>query len=200
MSTPKTELRRRLRRQRADLSEQEQSAAARRLAIHLGASRWFRSSDQVACYLANDGEIDPWPVIERCWQLGKTCYLPVVSHLSWDHLWYAPFEPDTPLVVNRYGVPEPEVDRRHWCRAQSLGLILLPLVAFDTDGNRLGMGAGFYDRSLAFLHRRRYWRRPHLLGLAHDFQRVDALPVEEWDVPLQGVVTDRGFYPGRDRD
>ncbi len=83
---------------------------------------------------------------------------------------------------------------RNLVRAQKLDLILLPLVGFDTHCHRLGMGKGFYDRSLEFLNHRQHWRKPHILGLAHDFQRVESLPADPWDVPLQGVVTDKSFY------
>jgi 5-formyltetrahydrofolate cyclo-ligase len=79
-------------------------------------------------------------------------------------------------------------------RARELDLILLPLVAFDESGQRLGMGGGFFDRSLAFLAWRQHWRKPHLIGLAYDFQKVAALPREPWDVPLDAVVTDQNVY------
>jgi 5-formyltetrahydrofolate cyclo-ligase len=75
-----------------------------------------------------------------------------------------------------------------------LDVILMPLVAFDGQGNRLGMGAGYYDRTLAFLRHRRHWRKPRIIGLAYEFQRMPALPAEPWDVPLDGIITEAGFY------
>jgi 5-formyltetrahydrofolate cyclo-ligase len=75
----------------------------------------------------------------------------------------------------------------------------VPLVGFDADGNRLGMGAGFYDRHFAFLRHRRAWHRPLLIGLAFERQRVARLPAAAHDVPLWGVVTERGFYRGTRR-
>ncbi len=74
-----------------------------------------------------------------------------------------------------------------------LDALILPLLAFDTQGQRLGMGGGFYDRSLAALRHRRRWRRPRLLGVAHGFQEVSELPREPWDVPLDGIVTEQGY-------
>jgi 5-formyltetrahydrofolate cyclo-ligase len=187
-------LRRKLRAQRQALTASEQGCAAHALAAHLAATRLFRVSRRVALYLPNDGEIDPQPVMERLWRNHKTCYLPILSRLRHDRLWFAPFTPDTPLACNRFGIPEPRVPARTWRRAQDLDLILMPLVAFDTSGNRLGMGGGFYDKSLAFLRQRSGWRKPHIVGLAHDFQRVDRLETFAWDVPLQGVATDRAVY------
>jgi 5-formyltetrahydrofolate cyclo-ligase len=126
--------------------------------------------------------------------MNKTCYLPVLSRLTHDRLWFVPFTPDTPLTRNRFGILEPLAPARTRVCAQELDLILMPLVGFDTRGNRLGMGGGFYDKSLAFLRTRSVWRKPHLIGLAHDFQRVDKLAAGAWDVPLQAVATDCGVY------
>lgn len=190
----KTDLRRNLRAQRAALSPAQQAQAARALDVHVGATRLFRVCRRIACYLPANGEIDPANVIERIWGLNKRCYLPVLSRLTHDRLWFAPATPGMALAPNRYGILEPVTHARNLVRAQELDLILMPVVGFDARGRRLGMGKGFYDRSLEFLNHRQRWRKPHILGLAHDFQRVDALPADPWDIPLQGVVTDQAFY------
>ena len=96
-----------------------------------------------------------------------------------------------PLVPNRFAIPEPMPQRRPPHPAWQLDLLLVPLVAFDARGNRLGMGGGYYDRTLAYLRRRTHWRRPHVLALAHALQRVDALPKNAWDIPVDGVITER---------
>lgn len=188
-------LRRKLRAQRNALSAPHQLRAAQQLATRLATQPLLRVSRRIAVYLPNDGEIDPVPLILRIWKMNKTCYLPVLSRLTHDRLWFAPFMPDTPLTQNRFGILEPRTPARARVSAQELDLILMPLVAFDAHGNRLGMGGGFYDKSLAFLRTRSVWRKPHLIGLAHDFQRVDKLTANAWDVPLQAVATDRGIYP-----
>lgn len=190
----KTELRRRLRAQRVALSPAQQAQAARALAVRLSGTRLFNVCRRIACYLPADGEIDPVRVMERIRALNKTCYLPVLSRIEHDRLWFAPVKPGARLRPNRYGILEPVTFARNLVRAQKLDLILLPLVGFDARGRRLGMGKGFYDRSLEFLAHRQHWRKPHILGLAHDFQRVESLPADPWDVALQGVVTDKAFY------
>ncbi len=97
------------------------------------------------------------------------------------------------MVTNRFGIPEPDTRHgAHRARRQAtwtLDVILLPLVGFDDDGQRIGMGGGFYDRTLAFTQRP--GPRPRLIGLAHDCQRVTRLPVAPWDVPLDAIVSDR---------
>jgi 5-formyltetrahydrofolate cyclo-ligase len=193
-SPSRNDLRRALRARRHALTDPEQARAAHTLAARLTAMRLLRVSRRVALYLPNDGEIDPQPFMQRLWQMRKRCYLPILSRLRHDRLWFAPYRPDTPLALNRFGIPEPVVPARDWVRAQELDLILMPLVAFDACGNRLGMGGGFYDKSLAFLRTRGQWRKPHLVGLAHDFQRVERLDAFPWDVPLQAVATDRAVY------
>jgi len=192
--TARHNLRRVLRERRRALSPAEQSRAAVALVSQLLNCRLARASRRVALYLPNDGEIDPQPFMSRLRDMKKTCYLPILSRLKQDRLWFAPYRESTPLDVNRFGIPEPATAPRHWVRAQELDLILMPLVAFDERGNRLGMGGGFYDKSLAFLRTRTTWQKPHLVGLAHDFQRVDILESCAWDVPLQAVVTDRRVY------
>ena len=193
-SDSRNTLRRALRAQRNTLSAAQQLRAAQQLATRLATQPLFRVSRRIAVYLPNDGEIDPVPLMTRIWRMNKTCYLPILSRLTHDRLWFAPFTPDTPLTQNRFGIFEPLTPARNRISAQELDLILMPLVAFDTQGNRLGMGGGFYDKSLAFLRTRRVWRKPHLIGLAHDFQRVDKLTASAWDVPLQAVATDGGIY------
>jgi len=101
------------------------------------------------------------------------------------------------LLPNRFGIPEPPLKHRHIRMPWGLELILLPLVAFDSDCNRLGMGGGFYDRTLAYLRHRCCWRRPRLIGVAHECQRVEGLPVNEWDVALDAVITERRVYRRR---
>ncbi len=168
--------------------------ASERLTFNVTHSHYFRVSRRVSCYLANDGEIDPRPIMERIWDMRKICYLPVLSGLAGDYLWFAPAKPGTPLAQNRFGISEPVVSAKDLVRAQQLDLVLLPLVGFDERGNRLGMGGGFYDRSLRFLLNRKVWRKPNLVGIAHDFQRVDNLEAKPWDVPLEAVITDRAVY------
>jgi 5-formyltetrahydrofolate cyclo-ligase len=109
-------------------------------------------------------------------------------------LWFTPYAADSELVQNRFGIPEPRVLPRRRVPPWRLDLILVPLVGFDSAGNRLGMGGGFYDQTLAFLQRRSHWRKPRLLGIAYDFQQLDQLPAEPWDIPLDGIATESRIH------
>lgn len=191
----KNELRQTLREQRLRLDDDAQAQAAAQLVAHVAALMVFRRAQRLAVYFAHDGEIDPFPILERAWSRGKHCYLPVLSRVRSDRLWFAPWAPDSRFRLNRFGIPEPMVAPHQLIRAQQLDLLLLPLVGFDEQGHRLGMGGGFYDRSLEFLRHRRQWHKPAVLGLAHDFQRCPKLPADAWDIPMSGIVTDRRWYP-----
>ena len=149
-------------------------------------------SDRIAAYVACDGEIDTADALARLRASNKRCYLPVLARGN--RLTFAPLNSRTRLARNRLGVPEPRVPRSALLGARHLDVLLVPLVGFDRRANRLGMGGGFYDRTLAFLAWRGRWRKPRLIGVAHDLQRTDGLAQAPWDVTLDMVVTDAGVY------
>ena len=131
-------------------------------------------------------------MIEHLWRAGHTVALPVVRQDR--KLDFAAFEPDTQLGPNKYGIPEPVAGRPACIQPRQLDLVLMPLVAFDATGNRLGMGGGYYDRTFSYLRYRSHWRKPFLAGIAFDFQQVPAIAARQWDVPLGKVVTDKAVY------
>lgn len=185
-------LRGEMRRKRRSLGKLQQRNAARALYRRLVQSSVFRFSRRIAFTIARDGEISPQLLLREAQRRGKQCYLPVMSRVGKDKLAFRIAADDRKLDSrNRFGIPEPV--RGKACSPRVLGLVLLPLVAFDASGNRLGMGKGYYDHTFAFL-RRSQRRRPLLLGLAHECQRVDSLDTASWDVPLQAIVTDVAWY------
>ena len=188
------ELRAQLRtaRRALDLPSRRQSAQA--CLRHLLGLPAFRNARRIAAYLSADGELDTRPLIERAWAMGKRVYLPVLLPQGENRLWFARYTPDSRLVCNRFGIPEPERAQHRRIAPLALDVVFTPLVAFDPAGHRLGMGGGFYDRSFAYLLRHRRWLRPRLIGLAYEFQCLDRLPSQPWDVPLHAVVTDRDVY------
>ena len=187
-------LRRQMRSQRRALTVHEQRLASDNVLDLILHHPTFRRARHIALFLPNDGEIDISELMPVAWAMKKHCYLPVLATPG-QRLIFAPMEKHSRLELNRYGIPEPVANRRQLRLPQQLDLVLTPLVAFDIHGNRIGMGGGYYDRSFAFLRRRQHWRRPHMLGVAHDFQQLSALPRQPWDVPLHGVFTDQRFYP-----
>lgn len=187
-------LRAQMRARRRAVPRRDRAAAALAVARRLTALRVFRSGRRIACYWPYQGELDLHPLMQRIWALRKRCYLPLVSSRYPRTLRFARHQPDALLRLNHLGIAEPHAPGTKRVAAAALDLIIVPLVAFDAAGNRLGWGAGHYDRTLAFLNRRRHWRRPRLIGVGYDFQRVDSIESAPWDVPLDGVVTERAVY------
>lgn len=190
----RTELRRLLRQRRRQLTPLEQRRAARDLYRQLSHHPLFRRARHVALYLANDGEIDPALLLREAQRRGKATYLPVLNPWPRTRMVFQRLRKGEKLRPNRFGIPEPHFCRARQRKAWTLDLICLPLVGFDERGGRLGMGGGFYDRSLAYLDLRKNWHKPTLMGMAHQCQQVDHLALASWDVPLQATVTDRGWY------
>lgn len=191
---PRQQLRQDIRRKRRALTRTEQLRAAKRLHAQLCRRPEFIRARHVALYLPNDGEIDPRPLLESCWKMGKKTYLPVLHPILHNRLWFVPFDRHTKLVRNIYKIQEPPIVKAPRRPPWALDLVLLPLVAFDANGNRMGMGGGYYDRTFSFKSRRQSIPGPKLIGLAHELQRVDRLPVENWDIPLAGIISDQASY------
>lgn len=157
----------------------------------------YRRARRVAAYCAQDGELSARYIFAHARRTGRACYLPVLR--PGNRLAFAPFNARSRFRRNRFGIPEPAVTQAQRLPARALDLILVPLVAFDAAGNRLGMGGGFYDRTLAFLRARSFRARPVVIGLAHSGQQVAKLRAQAWDIPLMGVITERGFLRMRAR-
>ena len=194
MMTPimnaRSQLRKEIRQRRNALAVMEQSNAAIALTKRLSTHSQILQAKRIAIYLSNDGELSTANFIDWCWQNNKEVYLPVVHPFSKGNLLFLHYQEDTKLIGNRYGILEPKLDVTMVCPLDQLDIICTPLVAFDDSGARLGMGGGFYDRSLA------QWQqnKTYPLGLAHDCQLVDTVPVEGWDIPLPEIITPSKNY------
>ena len=186
-------LRQSIRQKRRSLSAKQQAIAARKLLTEIKKLPSIQKAKHIALYLPNDGELDPTPIVHWCWKIKKTVYLPVLHPLSHNRLWFVRYSKRTPMTHNQYGILEPKPPYRFIRPAKMLDIVLLPLVAFDEKGGRLGMGGGYYDRTFSFIRTYKA-QRPRLIGLAHDLQKVEKLPIESWDVPLSCIVTDVGLY------
>lgn len=177
-------LRSQLRQARKSLSNHAQRIAALALVApvdHYLSDQQTDKLKKVALYLANDGEISPHLLCEYFWQQNIATYLPVIQDKQ---LAFARYTADAIWQDNRYGIKEPVT--ADYAVSSDLDLVFLPLVGFDSQGGRLGMGGGFYDRTFA---NKRPDESPQLIGLAHECQQVKSLPVENWDVPLQAIIT-----------
>lgn len=139
-------------------------------------------ADNIALYLPFNGEISPLVLLEHLRLQGKNIYLPVLHPFSSHQLLFLKFEDHSSLEPNCFGILQPRLDVRNVILPNELEMIFVPLVACDKKGNRLGMGGGYYDRTLS--------QMPKVIsvGLAHRCQQVDNLPVEPWDIPLHHLI------------
>ncbi len=188
------QLRRKLRAQRRALSPKEQQANSQAMSKLLASSSAFRNSKKIALYLENDGEIAVSQLLSLIKCDKKRCYLPVLRPMLPNRLWFSEYRPGDRLTLNKYGIPEPDIRKRKPITPYGLDLVLMPLVAFDADHNRIGMGGGFYDRTFSYLKVRNSWRKPKLIGVAHELQKLNSIKNNSWDIQLDGVVTELKFY------
>ena len=184
-SSPRDALRRELRERRRAIPAPTRIAAAESIAARLLALPFAPVSGHVAGYWAMDGEIalSSWQV-----RLPRECIycLPVLHEDG--RLRFAPWRAGAALVANRHGIPEPDVPPDALLPAESMMLVVAPLVGFDMRGHRLGMGGGWYDRTFAF--RRDRAAPPALVGAAFDAQQVDSVDPQPWDMPLDALCSE----------
>jgi 5-formyltetrahydrofolate cyclo-ligase len=187
----KQQLRQQIRAARRGLGRYHQRLASRRLCARLALSPELKRAQHIGIYWPMDGEIDPRPLLQRF--PTKRFYLPVLPRAARNTMTFLHWPGARLRYRNRYGIPEPVAGRSEQRTPAQLDLVLLPLVAFDPKGARLGMGGGYYDRSFAF-KRINPGKGPQLVGIAHQLQCVAQLPVESWDIPLVLVATDERLY------
>lgn len=184
----KRKLRRERRDARAELSKATRRSASERIARHVIYSSYLQRSRRIACYLPMADEVDTWPFIARAWRMKKKIYAPITRRNRL--LTFREIRPESDLTTTDFGLLQPVSGDE--LSARELDLVLVPMVAFDDDCQRIGMGGGYYDRTFSFLRARRSLFRPKLIGLAFACQRVDKIPLNPWDIRLYRVITELG--------
>ena len=184
-------LRARLKQRRAVLEQQFVTSASQTIAERFWQLSFAKRANRIAVYLPVRGEIDCQPIMEIAWMRKKSVFVPVLQK---NRVIFAPLTPSSELIPNRLNILEPVYSTGSLVKPQELDIVVVPLVAFDSSLNRIGMGAGFYDRSFAFSKRRQHWRHPRLVGAAYSFQHVDRLQPATWDVPLHSVITEKECF------
>lgn len=170
---------------RKALSSQEQAEASARVCTRIQAMSSYQQARHIAIYHAIHGEID----LQSLWQNSKAQALYYSPIMNVDNtLSFVPIMPDTVFINNRYGIKEPEISTPNTRNPNDLDLILLPVVAFDKHGTRIGMGGGYYDRTLATTNCNK------LIGVAYDFQYQALIQPDDWDVPLSFIITPTHTY------
>jgi 5-formyltetrahydrofolate cyclo-ligase len=188
MDTNQQSLRAKLKAQRQSLSDDEVAVASEKIANSFWQKSFVQRISNLAVYMSVGGEINCTSIIEIAWLRKKNVFAPI---LRGNRLNFAPLKQDSKWVTNHFGILEPIYKNSELIKPQQLDIVVTPLLAFDEQLNRVGMGGGFYDRSFAFCKRRRNYRRPRLVGVAHSFQKVKQISSQPWDVPLNSVITEK---------
>lgn len=185
----KQELRQAILQKRSRLDKTVQKQVGDNVADTVQNLTIWQNSQRIGFYYPMNGEVDTRPTIKLAWEQNKQVYLPLMNPALNNSLQFVLYTADTPLASNKWGVPEPEesaLKERH--AASFLDIIIMPLVAYDPFKNRLGMGGGCYDKTLAFKAGATH-ATPYCLGLAYAFQAIKALlPVDPWDIPMDDVI------------
>lgn len=182
--TFRNQLRQQIRKTRANLTALQQQQAEDSITQQALALIEAQNAQHIALYVSFDGEISTEKLIKTLWAQDKHVYLPVLHPFNPNHLLFLRYLPDTPMLKNKFGIWEPKLNVQNVLPLDELDILFTPLVAFDKQGNRLGMGGGFYDRTL------QNWQNSSFIpvGLAHQCQQVEQLPTEAWDVPLHRIL------------
>lgn len=180
-------IRQKIKARRASLSELEVAGVSAVICDKIINSKIWHAADKIALYMHYDGEVDPIELLNIASQT-KSCYLPVL--IDDNKLEFHPYYHQDKLVSNKYGIREPEAASAT-IHVADLDLVLVPLVAFDANCNRLGQGMGYYDRTFAF---KTNAKKPFLIGLAYEFQLINEFTIEAWDIPVDAIITEQNIY------
>ena len=172
--TLRNQLRQQIRKTRANLTALQQQQAENSITQQALALIEERNAQHIALYVSFDGEISTDKLIKTLWAQDKHVYLPVLHPFNPNHLLFLRYLPDTPMLKNKFGIWEPKLNVQNVLPLDELDILFTPLVAFDKEGNRLGMGGGFYDRTL------QNWQNSSFItvGLAHQCQQVEQLQLK----------------------
>ena len=178
-------LRHSLKAERQQVEPATRMAAAEAVAIEILA-RLPSSGGYLAGYWATDGEL-PLHIVQLRLPTNWIWCLPVT--MPGKQLRFAPWRGGDPLASNQYGIPEPMLSPDACLTPEAMHVVIVPVVGFTRTGMRLGMGGGYYDASFAF--RQNHFVTPTLIGIGYACQELDTLDVQNWDVNMDTIVTER---------
>ena len=177
--------RKRINKERRKLGRLQCYIASKRLASNSKFIQRIKHCSKILSYLPVQGEISPYFIYQDS---NAKVYLPKISDFVNNQMQY--YSSELPRKLNRFRISEP-LPMEQPTPMNAFDIVLMPLVGFDRNGHRLGMGGGFYDRALEFTQSVNQFNRPLLIGVAHHFQECETITRHSWDIPLDIVLTDR---------
>ena len=146
----------------------------------------FKKSSNIMIYLSFNNEVDTYKLMEYCLQRGKKVIVPFCIKKERKMIPSEVIDPNKELRLNSFGYKEPYKERIREVDTQEIDLVIVPGVVFDIDGNRIGFGAGYYDR---FLNRLK--SSTMTIAVCYDYQIVDRVPVDRLDIPVKCIITEK---------
>ncbi len=187
-TSTKKQLREQCRQARNALTTVQQQRYALAVSERLAKTNAFQDAQQIASYIATDNEVETHKIHERCWQTGKKVALPIIG--ADKSMRFAPYTDADTLITNKFNIPEPQTTpNTHFIELQNIHCMLIPLVGFDKQGNRIGFGGGYYDRYLQ--HKT---NSTICIGLAYEVQKIPSIIKETWDISMDIVITEEQTY------
>ena len=184
-------LREHLKLKRKHLSRKVSDGMSHSICQRIIRSQWIHEYSNIGIYHPVNGEVNTFELINFMWSIDQQVFLPIIDKKN---LLFGRVNADSKLKKNRFGIPEPSITKSIQMSANLLDMIFVPLVAFDLNGFRIGMGSGYYDRTFEKRLSNKDAKDPVLIGLAYEFQKQECLNHQPWDVPLDMVVTELNTY------
>ena len=184
-------LRTRIKQKREQLSSENVDQLGGAIFRNLLDSNILEDKSRIAIYYSVNNEVATMQIIKHLWTKDKELFLPIIKS---NQLVFGSYKSGDNLSNNKFDIPEPTTQREELITADVLDLVIVPLVAFDSDCNRLGMGGGYYDRALAFKKTSSKTSSPLLIGLAYELQKVNILEMNSWDIPMDGIISESKTY------
>lgn len=178
---------------RRSIKVSDQYVAAQLITNKILTLNSLHRSINIAIFISFDGEIRTDLIIQSLLSMNKRIYLPVLTDSKSQLLSFVQYTLSTPLIQNRFNIYEPKYNTISILPIEMLDIMFIPLVAFDEHKNRLGMGGGFYDKTLY------YWNQrldPICIGLGYDFQKIpiEIFPKNKQDIKLSKIITPNHIY------
>ena len=190
LMTSKNHIRDTLRNARQSLSTTEVDTNSQCICEHILALPTYQCATHIACYLSANNEADLKVLIQQAWQQGKQIYLPVIN-IETKTMDFYHYIQNSELTINHYKIKEPNIKNSTPINPMQLDLIITPVVGFDAHCNRLGQGGGFYDRYLSQFSEK---KSVSIIGAAYEIQKLISVPTQDWDIPLDTVITEKHIY------
>jgi len=183
LSLSKESIRREILKRLNEQSEIERARKSLKIKKELLALEEFKLAETVMFYVSKDGEVDTIPMIKDTLRMGKRVAVPISKAEKKELIASQILDLEKELTKGPYGILQPKSKYVRPVPIEEIDLVIVPGVAFDKTGRRLGRGAGYYDRFL-----KKFPKDIPFIGLAFDFQVVEDLPTHSHDIPVQRLL------------